>query len=253
MSLLGDDVAIISLGLSCQAAHQIEVNAPLLRALTGDASLQPSALPWDYLLTPVSGLVESLIAPGEFPAREELSRRGPAPGKPWWRRRNILYWHAFASSGGYEDLDDIDGAYAGAREKFEHMAAKLPALRQRDRVIAVVTTTQYNLGGILAWSSTGAPFISPTELTTIHDLARDQLNAELLVVTCPDHHAGVAVPGVTIVERRYDPANEDWTGCSEAWREALQAALASDCDRAAGAIVNVAERELVRFGESRAA
>ena len=50
MSVVGDKVAVVSLGMSCQTAVQIRDHVSVIAASAGDATLRPSALPFDSIV-----------------------------------------------------------------------------------------------------------------------------------------------------------------------------------------------------------
>ncbi len=50
MSAVGQKVAVIGLGMSCQSSAQIRSHVPLLARLTGDETLKISAMPFDNII-----------------------------------------------------------------------------------------------------------------------------------------------------------------------------------------------------------
>lgn len=138
MSAIGDRTAIISLGLSCQSSRQIDGHIPLLQELTGDAGLVKASLPFDWLISTVSGLA-GMLADGKFFPE---SHEGFCADQNRLRLRahDILYWHEsrlFARAG--------HPGFADAKAKFQHTSSRFEQVSTLDRVVAVISDTQGNL------------------------------------------------------------------------------------------------------------
>ena len=218
MSLIGEQVAVVSLGVSCQTAARINSEVRLIRALAGDPSMRVTALPLDWVLAPIMSTTEMLKDLGAFPALEEITFRGSGTGKPWWRRMNCYYWHAFDFLDGGPDL--VDENYEQVRAKFRSMADKASSLRDGRRVVCVVSNTQPNLDEVVDAVGTLSSFVSGAELRALRAQVSHTFGdeAELVFVTHPELHTGVHVPGVSIVERPWD-ASRYWTGSAHPWRD----------------------------------
>lgn len=138
MSAIGERMAVVSLGLSCQTSRQIDGHVPLLRKLTGDETIDKASLPFDWLISTPHGL-ESLIGSGTF-FPEDPAALYDDHGRLRSREHELLYWHVsrHASRVGHPSFDD-------ARSKFAHTSGRFGAISKLDRVIAVVSDTQGNL------------------------------------------------------------------------------------------------------------
>ena len=74
MSLLGSKVGVISLGMSCQSSHQIELHARLIAELAGDRSAKVSRFPFDNIICSPQAAGRMLQADRFYPqAPEELA------------------------------------------------------------------------------------------------------------------------------------------------------------------------------------
>jgi hypothetical protein len=138
VSAIGDRVAIVSLGLSCQSSRQIDGHVPLLRELTGDAGLAKVSLPFDWLISTASGLTGMVADRCFFP--ETHTELCADQNRLRLRAHDILYWHEsrlFARAGhpGFED----------AKAKFRHTSSRFEQISKMDRVVAVISDTQSNL------------------------------------------------------------------------------------------------------------
>jgi hypothetical protein len=138
VSAIGDRIAIMSLGLSCQSSRQIDGHIPLLQELTGDVGLVKASLPFDWLISTVGGL-SGLLEDGQFFPE---SHEGLCADQNRLRLRahDIFYWHEsrlFARAGhpGFED----------AKAKFRHTSSRFEQISKLDRVVAVMSDTQGNL------------------------------------------------------------------------------------------------------------
>lgn len=138
MSAIGDRIAIVSLGLSCQTSRQIDGHVPLLRQLTGDEGLEKTSLPFDWLIsTPagLAGLIEDRLffpeTQGELQADQDRLRL---------RAHDVLYWHVsrLAARVGHPCFED-------AKAKFAYLSARFEQIAKMDRVVAVISNTQPNL------------------------------------------------------------------------------------------------------------
>ena len=141
MSALGDRIAIVSLGLSCQSSRQIDGHIPLLRELSGDSGLEKVSLPFDWLISTSRGLTGMLADRSFFP--ETHAELCADQYRLRLRAHDILYWHEsrlFAHEGhpGFET----------AKAKFRHTSSRFEQISKTDRVVAVLSDTQANLPSI---------------------------------------------------------------------------------------------------------
>lgn len=138
MSAIGDSIAIVSLGLSCQSSRQIDAHVPLLRKLTGDQSLEKASLPFDWLISSPGGLGRLIESRQLFPETHEQLRNDQHRLRH--ADHEVLYWHEsrlFAHAG--------HPGFADAKAKFTFTSGRFDKVAKLDRVIAVLSDTQSNL------------------------------------------------------------------------------------------------------------
>ena len=138
MSAIGEKVAVVSLGLSCQTSRQIDGNVPLLRKLTGDETLEKASLPFDWLISTPHGLCEMIADANFFP--EDHTQLMDDQGRLRHRRYDVFYWHVsrHLSSAGHPGFADTKG-------KFDYTSARFGKIATLDRVVGVLSDTQGNL------------------------------------------------------------------------------------------------------------
>jgi hypothetical protein len=138
MSAIGDRVAIVSLGLSCQTSRQIDGHVPLLRQLTGDDSLEKTSLPFDWLISTTRGLVGLMEERSFFPETHEAFCADQ--GRLRLRDHDVLYWHESRLFAGGRDP-----RFEDSKAKFQYTSARFDRISKMDRVVAVMSDTQPNL------------------------------------------------------------------------------------------------------------
>ena len=138
MSAIGEQVAVVSLGLSCQTSRQIDGHVPLLRTLTGDQTIDKASLPFDWLISTPHGLTEMIAEADFFP--EDHTHLRDDQGRLRHRKYDVFYWHEtrHLSRPGHP-------AFADAKGKFEHTSARFEQIAKLDRVVGVLSDTQGNL------------------------------------------------------------------------------------------------------------
>ncbi|MDQ3245390.1 MAG: papain-like cysteine peptidase [Pseudomonadota bacterium] len=141
MSAIGNRIAIVSLGLSCQTSRQIDIHVELLGRLTGDRTLKQASLPFDWLISTARGLAGMLEDRSFLPQTE--AGFCADHGRLRLRAHDVIYWHesrSLAQAG--------DPAFRDIQAKFEHTSARFKQIADADRVVAVISDTQPNLPSI---------------------------------------------------------------------------------------------------------
>ncbi|MGZ2411291.1 hypothetical protein ACUXST_000688 [Sphingomonas sp. F9_3S_D5_B_2] len=138
MSAMGERVAVMSLGHSCQTARQIEGNLDLLRSLTGDETLAKASLPFDWLISSAEGLSGMIRDRSFFP--EDHTGFVADQDRLRLRAHDVLYWHVsrHLSKPGYRLFGDF-------QSKFRYTSSRFEKMGKLDRVVAVLSDTQPNL------------------------------------------------------------------------------------------------------------
>jgi hypothetical protein len=219
MSAIGEKLAVVSLGSSCQSAHQIKQNVEMLSALTGDR-LMPKRFPFDWLICPVGRTAEWIGSGDRFPQSPmELSPYNHE-GTFLWEKRGAFFWHDFRQ----QKLVDIEATFDLTREKYQRFFNSFDDLRNKERVVFVVSNTQNNLPSVLGDNySKGGGFAFTAENTRA--LKRSAENAlgracEMLVVTYKDRCSPTLenLPDENLIVARFPPDGSEWKGDDAAWQ-----------------------------------
>lgn len=140
MSVIGTNTAVVSLGMSCQSAHQIRTHAKLISScLKSGEVLDASRLPFDWLICPPPSALKILESGAFFPERPEAMILNHAP---YWPEYSTYFWHDFLDDNRNYDLS-LD--FEGTKEKYKRLADKFRDLRRMARLIFVISNSQNNL------------------------------------------------------------------------------------------------------------
>ena len=177
MSAIGESWAFVSLGVSCQTAHQIHENIDLLRQLTGDTSLQKSAYIFDWLICPAQSATHMLRDRRFFPDNSGQLKRNPA--FPYWNLYDVFFWHDFAA----KDIDDP--SFNIVKSKYDHMISKREAIAAAANVVWIVSNTQNNLAYVQRDTKINLTLSMESVITELKDAAQlyFQTKGTMLVVT----------------------------------------------------------------------
>jgi hypothetical protein len=222
MSIVGDRVAVVSLGSSCQSAHQIKQNAGLLSALTGD-ELTPKRFPFDWVICPAARAAEWIRSGDRFPQSPlELSpyKQG---GTFCWKKRGMFFWHDFRQQG----VIDIEATFGPTRDKYARFFNSFDDLRNRERIVFVISNTQNNLVSVLGDDYQKGSFaFTPGNMRAVKQSAETALGrpCEMLVVTYGERSVPTlensADERMTVA--RIEPDDSEWKGDDAAWRVLFQ-------------------------------
>jgi hypothetical protein len=149
--LLGERMAIVPIGISCQAAFQIKLQQSLLESLAGEPMVL-SATPFDWRIVGLGQIAEMIekweLSPTSACEIELLDITGemgknihaqvPAGldtrnSRPYWRRQRCWFWH--------ERFVDFDSF----RSKQAHLAARFARLGQASTRLFFASNVQSNL------------------------------------------------------------------------------------------------------------
>ena len=218
MSLVGKKIAVVSLGMCCQATFQIRHHAKLLASLGEDATAVISGMPFDGLICPPPSAARMLKEDKFYPA--DLGELTVSEGA-YWEDFNVYYWHEFRPG----KLDPIIGrkinvekSYRVLREKYQHMADKFRRLSEVERLIFVICNTQNNLPLVAELTGTVSPRV---DLASIDGLAAQGdaffgRPCEYVFATYPDWASGQSARNnVTVHELSRDKS--DWQGDPAQW------------------------------------
>jgi hypothetical protein len=208
MSAIGSTVAIVSLGMSCQSAHQINTQIPLLSRLVGEP-LEQRRLPFDWLICPVQSTVDCLRDWKFFPSSpEELTDRH----RPYWQKRNIYYWHD----------ENVTTRVWNVRQKYEHSARTLAKVREMRRRIFILSNSQNSLSRVSAATGTIQVKIDIEEIREAERAVNEIFgNSEVYTVTYDNR---LELRGSPAHDRifKIPPDQTRWKGSEADWAAVFQ-------------------------------
>jgi hypothetical protein len=222
MSVVGEKLAVVSLGSSCQSAHQIKQNAGMLSTLTGD-ELTPKRFPFDWVICPIARTAEWIRSGDRFPrSPRELSsyRQG---GTFFWEKRGMFFWHDFRQ----QKVVDVEATFGLTRGKYDRFFNSFDDLRNRERIVFIVSNTQNNLVSALGDDYRKGGFVfTPENTRAVKQAAENALGkpCEMLVVTYEERSVPAleSLPDERITVVRIRPDGSEWKGDDAAWRALLQ-------------------------------
>jgi hypothetical protein len=147
MSAVGQKVAVIGLGMSCQSSAQIRSHVPLLARLTGDETLKISAMPFDDIICVPDSAASMLQADTFYPADPDAIVVSQGAH---WRDLNVYFWHEYRLHK-RNVLEHLTGrvnarrAYRELSSKYAHLTTKFRQMRKLERLVFVISNSQNNL------------------------------------------------------------------------------------------------------------
>lgn len=207
MTLMGSDTAIVSLGVSCQTAHQLRINQSVAAGLTGE-DMAVVRTPFEWMLTPLDSLVAMIRAGEYFPySLQELDWCV----HPYWSRYDCFFWH-----------EDIAFAHPTRfHMRFLRATERLESTARMRRRIFIVSNTQNALEGV-AEEAGGFDY-------SIDDARLDTLQAALDERFGPSELYAIGYPHTMTAtgDRAFYLAIDEssWTGDQDQWAEVLRSII----------------------------
>jgi hypothetical protein len=228
MSAFGTETAIISLGVSCQTAWQIDRHVDLLSDLLGEPLVKATG-PFDWLIMPPASFASWMGAGGLFP-----DHPGEIVVHPnfYWPRHNLHFWHEFTRDG----VVALDETFAQTKMKFTYLLDRFSGLKTFRRCLIFVSNTQSNLDEVVRVSPTMNFHFGREAMAALTQAVRDTIGpaGEIHFVTDRDGTGADPDPAHRI--HRLDHHNPHVLGDDAAWaavfREAVRPRTASDREAA---------------------
>ncbi|MAC79011.1 MAG: hypothetical protein CML66_13200 [Rhodobacteraceae bacterium] len=218
MALIYDDIAILSVGMSCQTAWRLYEAQGLIDGLVGTPGLRHGT-PFDWTIArPVA--VRRALELGRFRPDSPDDLR-PRAGRFYWPETGIWYWHEHRAQAEFDSF----------AAKFDRLTATLEHLRTK-RVLALWSNGQADLVFPSRRFPSTAPTIGGADL--VH-LARalDAFfpNCRLFPVVAP-HRIAPDRPLRRPPPATYDADDpeQDWQGDPQVWNPILAQAVTAHLD-----------------------
>ena len=212
MAIWAGEVAIASVGVSCQATHQLENHGALIGGLVGSRP-KNMRTPFDWIVCPAQS-VARMIGDWRFhPADPAELIEDEAP---FWPDPPCWFWH--------------DGVHLAAGDflaRQDHISENFAKLRGFERQIFILSNTQGNLDEFAKTLRHPLDFtIKDDDIDAVDAALKAQFrNPELWVVARKDRHQLDRHKGdPRVFEFEYEPS--DWKGDYGQWAAALTRMLA---------------------------
>lgn len=237
MSAAGSNLAVVSLGVSCQSAMQIERHIARMPELAGvDVSsalfdgFEKSGFPFDWRIQPAGSFHKQATARQFFPSTPEdlVPRRGEIgeTAPPLWVGMDCHFWHDFGTKYPYWDVLD---AWDKTQEKHIGRIAKFLELGAK-RTIFVLSNTQNNLWRVSELTGLDFSFDASAikSVRSSLELLFPKHEIELVVVTTEERSSSDrnTWPAATFVIDQKDLGPDDVAGDNRQWTEIFRAYFA---------------------------
>lgn len=178
MALLSADVALVSLGMSCQGAIQLQVHRTLVADIVGSAAVIKRT-PFDWLICPPATAATMIAGDRYYPEHvAELECCPEAPPR-WPAVGDCYFWHEPKALASYP------GSFSA---KFAHTSQTLRGVREFTRRIFFVANTQDNLADEVQ-AVAAIPYIFTDEaIDRLAAAVSQRFDAALYVVSTPTRH-----------------------------------------------------------------
>lgn len=223
MSLIGENVAIIGLGVSCQTKKQLVTHIPLLADLTGDETLSVAGMPMDWLISPIRSTISLLMLPPEgrtptTPNELVVNKR------PYWPPHNLYFFHHFRDGGGIEAgpaFDKTSEVFKARWRRFQDV------VQSGRRLIFVASNTQIDLSDHAKNTGTFSHVENANHISELYQTlcAITGKDVELLFITHRDRYIedNDLPAGVTIdMHERLAP---HWHGDPDLWAASFRRSI----------------------------
>lgn len=226
MSLLGTKIGVVSLGVSCQSAHQIKHHARLIAKLSGDPGATVSGFPFDNLICPSQSAMRMLQADRFHPETMDDLKMGEGA---YWPRMDAHFWHEFRAkrSGIFRrKIMDPLTSFQTLTQKYRHTGKKFRALADLPRVVFVISNSQNNLEMVARVTGTDCVTLDLAEVDALADQTDAYLGraCEYIVATYSDRitgHSGRSNLSVFALK----PDDSEWMGDPAQWAALFKTAL----------------------------
>ncbi|MEE3063597.1 MAG: hypothetical protein VYA67_06465 [Actinomycetota bacterium] len=172
------DVALVSLGMSCQGAIQLQVHRALVAEIVGSAPVIKRT-PFDWLICPPATAATMIATDRYYPQRAaELECRPDAPPR-WPAVGDCYFWDEPKNVASYPD---------SFTAKFAHISQTLRGVAGFTRRIFFVANTQDNLADEVQ-AVAAIPYIFTDEaIDRLAAAVSQRFGGDLYVVSTPTRH-----------------------------------------------------------------
>lgn len=205
-------LALVSLGISCQTAHQLRTHKNHLGELT------ELRTPFDWLYCPIKSVIKMVSSGTFFPVHPH---EFDGHHRPYWSMMDVHFWH--------ESVAD----WSRASEKAMHVHRNWQSISDSARKVFLVSNTQNNVASNLTsppWRAERRAYppmdtaIHQDDLTMLHSVLAESFGrVELHVVT----NERDLQPVDSVSVHHFQPDKTIWQGDDVAWLAMLKQICAS--------------------------
>jgi hypothetical protein len=178
MALFCADVALVSLGMSCQGAIQLQVHRSLIaNTLGAEATIKRT--PFDWLICPPLSAATMIAGDRYYPQR--VSELDCSTGTPprWPAMGECYFWH---------EPEDVSSAPDSFFAKFAHTSQTLRDVAGFARPIFFVSNTQENLADEVQAVAPIPYTFTDEAIDRLATAVSRRFGAPLYVVSAPTRH-----------------------------------------------------------------
>jgi hypothetical protein len=208
MSVIGDKIGVLALGLTCQTSFRIRAEKALIGKLAKDPAVDEIATPFDWLIVSPAAIKRLLDQNRFVPEHAELTS---VEKRAAWPEMGVFFWH--------EKQRLSDAGYAALRDKYQHKAENLERFKTVKKLIVIVSNTQNDLP-MLAEKTGADLMLKGKDLRELYKSLKRFLGRsfQFVVVTYGDRVSGGQKFGKRFV---LEPDVSEWKGDPKAWRGLL--------------------------------
>lgn len=208
MALIYKNFAVLSVGLSCQVAHQLDSQKNFVDGLIGEKSVQ-SRTPFDWIVAPPNSVVSQLREDKYFPDTPAELTHVAKNRIYYWERMKSWFFHA----------DEAFDEFQFHADKFSHLSDVLHSLVDK-KIIAIWTNNQKNMQPDVTTPPLDNLCRRGDLLALEAELRRFNPTTELIPVVCRSRIDAADPP----LEHEFIPYNNEeapknWKGDSQIWRD----------------------------------
>jgi hypothetical protein len=178
MALFCADVALVSVGMSCQGAIQLQIHRPLVSEILG-AEATVKRTPFDWLICPPESAAQMIYADQYFPpVVSELECLPQSPPR-WPAVGDCYFWH---------EPKTVSLQPDSFLAKFAHTSRTLRGVAGFGRRIFFVANTQDNLADEVQATAPIPYTFTDAAIERLAGAVSQRFDAPLYVVSAPGRH-----------------------------------------------------------------
>lgn len=218
MSVLGNDVCVVSIGISCQTAYQIKKNLELLKKITGDTTLECRRMPFDWLISEPDSVISMIKSENYYPkylTEIEISNTS------YWSKHNCYFWH---------DTKLLTAkSFHIFQQKYAHITLNFGKITNVKKRVFLISNTQNNLPQVKRQTKNLQINFDLNHIKCLIEIIETKFLGEnkFIIVSNKNRIAEKDLNNLELLAPVYclDVENSKWKGNDSAWTTLLESAL----------------------------